>query len=54
MGSESKDKLNLRLDFDGELLEMLKALQNHFKIKNATDMVRFLVANEYRRLDQTN
>lgn len=48
--NESKSKLSLRLDFNGEILEMLKALQDHFQIKNATDLIRFLVADECRRL----
>jgi len=48
--SKNKTKLSLRLDFNDELLEMLMALQKHFQIKNATDLIRFLVASEYRRL----
>ena len=47
---KKKDKLSIRIDLEGELLEKFNFLRKHYSIFTATDLVRFLISQEYRRL----
>jgi len=52
--SEKSDKLSIRVDLEGELLEKFNFLRKHYSIFTATDLVRFLISQEYRRVKGTS
>ena len=48
----SKTKEQVRINFEGALLEKFKQLKEHYCIYNNTDLIRFLIAKEYERLKE--
>ena len=43
------DKLSIRLDLEGRLLEKFNDLSEYFHIKNGTDLLRFLIGETHRQ-----
>ena len=50
MEMDKEGRLNLRITLEGEMFKKFRALQRHYGIVNGTDMIRFLVSQEYERL----
>jgi len=48
--SESKEKLSIRIDLTGKLLEMFEAIKHEWMIENATDVIRHLIAEQYKHI----
>lgn len=46
----SKAKLSIRLDLDGDLLKMFDTIKREWMIENATDVIRHLIAEEFKRI----
>jgi len=49
--SETKTERSIRLNLTGELFKDFQKLQAHFGIRNATDLVRYLIRREALRLE---
>jgi len=47
-----RDKVNIRLDLEGELLEMFKQIlkEHNIDTASATEGFRFLIRQEYKRI----
>ena len=40
--------LNVRVEFEGDLLKKLDALKGYFGVQNYTDLIRLLVKDKHR------
>lgn len=45
-----KEKLNIRVEMQGEMLDRFKKVQSQLGIESGTDVFRFLVSDKYHNL----
>lgn len=50
--AKKKDKLNVRVLFEGEDLEILLKVMAYHRIANGKDLLKHLLINEYRRIEE--
>jgi hypothetical protein len=44
------EKMNVRVEFEGDLLKKLDALKAYYGVENYTDLIRLLVNDKHRQL----
>lgn len=47
-----EDKVNVRVEFEGDSLKRLDKLKKYFGVENYTDLIRVLVNEKYRQLSE--
>jgi hypothetical protein len=43
-------KMNVRVEFEGEILQRLDCLKAYYGVENYTDLIRILVNDKHRQL----
>jgi len=46
----TNDTLQVRVEFEGELLKRLQTLKDYYALENATELIRVLVQEKYKQL----
>lgn len=52
MTKENKDSISIRLDIEGKEYQEFKFLQDYYGINTAKDLVTFMLAREFRELQE--
>jgi len=50
MSSKEKTDKELRAWLEEEMFELIEKLKAHYRIKNTTELLRFIIGKEYRQV----
>jgi hypothetical protein len=53
MGNEKNNKHELHIPLDSEMFDRLESIREYHGIKNITEIIRFLITKEFRRISKS-